>query len=143
MTTLKERIAKEMSAESKLDLIKLNARIALTDELVKQIREKLGANVAGDVDARDVVRLLVEQKDRDVVDRDSLLAGVEDQRLAELDECQIPGLEDGFDQILDDAAQSSTTVFPPALNAPRRVYQTAPRDVEDGGHFDSDYCGRL
>jgi hypothetical protein len=132
MTTLNERIAKEMSAESKLDLIKLNARIALTDELVKQIREKLGANVAGDVDARDVVRMLVEQKDRDVVDRDSLLAGIEDQRLAELDECQIPGVEDGFDQLLEDVGGNDRFDHPTMSTTP-------PRDPEDGAFFDSDY----
>jgi hypothetical protein len=136
MTTLNERIAKEMSAESKLDLIKLNARIALTDELVKQIREKLGANVAGDVDARDVVRMLVEQKDRDVVDRDSLLAGIEDQRLAELDECQIPGVEDGFDQLLEDVGGNDRFDHPTMSTTP-------PRDPEDGAFFDSDFHGRL
>src|SRR4051795_12943415 len=86
MNALTERIAREMKAESKADLLKLSARIEVTAELLGLIRQKLSASEPGDVDARDVVKLLTEHRDHDIADREALIAGVEDYQMSQLDE---------------------------------------------------------
>jgi hypothetical protein len=132
MTSLKERIETEMNAQTKADLLRLNARIEKTKEIVELIKGTFTQRPAM-LEVDDVVGVIQEHGDHDIADRAALLAGVEDQRVAD---------DDGLDRLLDDiVADRIADRFDAAddLSQESSPSSLPPRDPEDGSYFDSDF----
>lgn len=138
MDSLKERIEKELDGENRQDLLRLNARLQMTNDILELLRGTFSREAP--IQLGDVMGVIEEHRDHDVENRRSLLAGVEDQRTAESE-------SDGFDQLLTKMQPQlsflqahSPCPEPQTLNLARMTY-SGRLDPEDGGQFDPDFYG--